>query len=101
MHLFTEALLPSIIISLLLIEKSYYKFDEPIFNATADIVSGKRPLQAEEIKDPDQYLTPEEKDKVGEYMGPRKIEGYWGKCLEQSGLIKNSMGSNDQELLKH
>ena len=83
------------------IEKKYYKLDEPILNGMAEIISGTRPLELGEIKDPEKYLEKEEAEKVGEYLAPRKINSYWSKCLMHSSIVKGKIGTNDDMLLQH
>ena len=82
------------------VEKNYLKLDAPVLQATSDIVNGKRNISKDEIKDADKYLQPDEIQKIDESLGARKIEGYWSKCLNQSKIIKESMGNDDEQLLK-
>jgi hypothetical protein len=64
-------------------------------------VSGKRALNEAELKDLPKYLNEEEVKEVGQHLAPRKIEGYWSKCLSGSGIIKENLGKDDETLLKH
>ena len=83
------------------VEKTHLKLDEPVLKATSEIVSGKRSILAEEVKEPETYLQPEEIEKIGDNLGAKKIEAYWSRCLSQSKIIKETMGNDDEELLKH
>lgn len=81
------------------VEKKYLKFDQPVLNNVSEIVGGKRAITQEELKDLPKYLTEEEIKEVPQHLEPRKIEGYWRKSLSGSGLIKETMGKDDDALL--
>lgn len=66
----------------------------------ADIANGKRPILEEELKDLDKYLTEDEKKEANKHLEAHKIEGYWSKCLSSHSIVKNSMGTDDENLLK-
>lgn len=67
----------------------------------ADIVSGKRNIQQEELKDLNKYLNEEEIKQVPEQLAAKKIEGYWWKCLNAAAMLKEHMGKDDEQLLKY
>jgi hypothetical protein len=45
-------------------------------------------------------LTEEEIAQAGNHVAARKIEGYWHKCLNNSGIVKESIGKDDDNLMK-
>lgn len=67
----------------------------------SDIISGKRPIKEEELKDLPKYLNEEEIKEAPNHLAPHKIEGYWAKCLKGAPLIKEYMGKDDDLLLQH
>ena len=82
------------------VEKDFLKLDTPLLDNISKLVQGVKPVEENELKDLDNYLTPDEKEKVSEHMTPRKIPDYWFKVLSNSGIVKNAMGSEDEPLLK-
>lgn len=52
------------------------------------------------MKDLPKYLTEEEIKDANNHLEARKIDGYWSKCLSGSGMIKETMGKDDETLLK-
>jgi hypothetical protein len=58
------------------VEKEYLKLDEPILTNVSRLVNGKKTIEEHELKDLDKYLNPEEKEKVAEHMGARKMKDY-------------------------
>lgn len=90
------------------IERKYLKHDEPILNNVtiyltqiSELISGKRAIKQEELKDLPKYLTEEEIKQAPEHLQAHKIEGYWSKCLSSASLIKEAMGKDDDLLLQH
>lgn len=81
-------------------EKEYLKLDAPVLQNVSDLVQGKRDIKEEELKDLDKYLTEEEKAKVNENLGARKIPDYWFKVMSNASVIKESIGTEDAPLLK-
>jgi nucleosome assembly protein 1-like 1 len=82
------------------VEKKYLKLDEPVLNNVSDIVSGKRSIKEEELKDLPKYLNEEEIKTANEHLEARRIDGYWSKCFSGSGMIKEQLGKDDESLLK-
>ena len=84
-----------------IVEKNFLKLDEPVLKATSEIINGKGNISKDEIKEAEKYLQPEEIQKIDENLGAKRIDGYWSKCLNQSKAIKETIGNDDEELLKH
>ena len=45
------------------------------------------------------YLNEEEIKEANNHLAPRKIENYWSKSLSGSGVIRESLGKDDEQLL--
>lgn len=82
------------------VEKSYLKLDAPILENISNIVQGKKEIVQDDLKDLDTYLSKEETEKVKENLGARKFPDYWFKVLSNSHLIKDTIGTDDEPLLK-
>ena len=82
------------------VEKDYLKLDAPLLDNISKLVQGVKPVEEKELKDVENYLSPDEKEKVTEHMKARKIPDYWFKVLSNSGIVKNTMGPEDEPLLK-
>jgi len=82
------------------LERSYLKLDAPLLENISSIVQGKKEVTEGELKELDKYLTAEETEKVKENLGARKFPNYWFKVLSNSQVVKESIGSDDETLLK-
>ena len=82
------------------LERSYLKLDAPLLENISSIVQGKKEVTEGELKELDKYLTPEETQKVKENLGARRFPDYWFKVLSNSQVVKQSIGADDESLLK-
>lgn len=50
------------------VEKDYLKLDAPLLTNISKLIQGTKPIEEKELKDVDNYLSPEEKEKMSEHM---------------------------------
>ncbi len=50
------------------VEKEYLKLDAPLLTSISKLIQGAKPIEETELKDVDNYLSPEEKEKMSEHL---------------------------------
>ena len=82
-------------------EKKNLKEEEPIITAQNAIINGERAITLEEVKNPEKFLTEEERTKIGENLAAHRIPEYWLKAFKNTDVLKDEVKSQDEEALKY